>query len=137
MRASRVEIGRYATRVRRATMGGMRIELTLDCVDLDATAAFWQAALGYAREDTIEGRYVTLSGDGPSLTLQRVPEPKRGKNRMHVDLLVDDFDAEVTRLHALGATAVTPGPREEFGQQWFVLADPEGNEFCVAEDSDR
>ena len=115
----------------------MRIELTLDCVDLDATAAFWQAALDRVREDTIEGRYVTLTGDGPSLTLQRVPEPKRGKNRMHLDLLVADPDAEVARLHAVGATAVTPCPREEFGQRWFVLADPEGNEFCVAKDPNR
>jgi catechol-2,3-dioxygenase len=105
----------------------MRIELTLDCVELDTTAAFWQATLGYVRENTIEDRYVTLTGEGPTLTLQRVPEPKHGKNRMHMDLLVDDLDAEVARLHALGATTVSPGPRQEFGQRWFVLADPEGN----------
>jgi predicted enzyme related to lactoylglutathione lyase len=80
---------------------------------------------------------VTLSGDGPSLTLQRVSEPKRGKNRMHVDLLVRDLHAEVARLQGLGASAVTPGPREEFGQRWFVLADPEGKEFCVAKDPNR
>jgi predicted enzyme related to lactoylglutathione lyase len=112
----------------------MRIELTLDCVELDTTAAFWQATLGYVRENTIEDRYVTLTGEGPTLTLQRVPEPKHGKNRMHMDLLVDDLDAEVARLHALGATTVSGGPRQEFGQRWFVLADPEGNEFCAAED---
>jgi predicted enzyme related to lactoylglutathione lyase len=112
----------------------MRVELTLDCIDLDVAAAFWQAALGYAREDTIEGRFVTLTGDGPSLTLQRVPQPKRGKNRMHVDLLVHDLDAQVARLRSLGATVEQPGAREEFDQRWFVLADPEGNEFCVARD---
>ena len=115
----------------------MRIELTLDCVDLDAIAAFWQDALGYVREDTIGGRYVTLIGDGPGLTLQRVPEPKRGKNRMHLDLLVDRLEAEVTRLRGLGATTVTPVAQEEFGQRWFVLADPEGNEFCVAKDPNQ
>jgi catechol 2,3-dioxygenase-like lactoylglutathione lyase family enzyme len=115
----------------------MRIEVTLDCADLDATAAFWQAALGYQREDTVQGRFVTLTGDGPSLSLQWVPEPKTGKNRMHLDLLVDNVAAQVARLHALGANALTPGPREEFGQRWFVLADPEGNEFCVAQDPDR
>jgi len=113
---------------------GMRIELTLDCVDLDAVAAFWRAALEYAAEATIGGRYVALTGDGPGLTLQRVPEPRRGKNRMHLDLLVDDVDAEVARLRALGATMVTPCAQEEFGQRWFVLADLEGNEFCVAKD---
>ena len=112
----------------------MRIELTLDCVDLDAITAFWQAALGYAREGTIDGRYVTLAGGGPSLTLQQVPEPK---NRMHLDLLVDNLEAEVTRLRELGAAMVTPVAREEFGQRWFVLAEPEGNEFCVAEDPNR
>jgi predicted enzyme related to lactoylglutathione lyase len=115
----------------------MRIELTLDCVDLDAIAAFWQAALGYTRESTIGGRYITLSGDGPALTLQQVPEPNRGKNRMHLDLLVDNLQAEVTRLRGLGAATITPAAREEFGQRWLVLADPEGNEFCVAEDLDR
>jgi predicted enzyme related to lactoylglutathione lyase len=111
---------------------GMHIELTLDCVDLDAVAAFWRAALGYAAVGTIGRRYVALTGDGPGLTLQRVPEPKQGKNRMHLDLLVDDVDAEVARLCALGATMVTPVAREQFGQRWFVLADVEGNEFCVA-----
>jgi uncharacterized glyoxalase superfamily protein PhnB len=87
--------------------------------------------------DPIDRRYVTLTGDGPSLTLQRVPEPKRGKNRMHLDLLVDNPDADVIRLRRLGATMVTPVPREEFGQRWFVLADPEGNEFCVAKEPNR
>jgi predicted enzyme related to lactoylglutathione lyase len=109
----------------------MRIEFTLDCVDLDAVAAFWRAALGYATEARIGRRYVMLTGDGPGLTLQQVPEPKRGKNRMHLDLLVDDMDTEVERLRGIGAAVVTPVAREEFGQRWFVLADLEGNEFCV------
>jgi predicted enzyme related to lactoylglutathione lyase len=115
-------------------MAGMRVEVTLDCADLEAAAAFWEAVLGYTREHVIEGRYVTLGGDGPVLTLQRVPEPKTGKNRLHLDVLVANIDEEVARLQALGATVLPPGAREEFGQRWFVLADPEGNEFCVAED---
>ena len=49
-------------------------------------------------------------------------------------MLVDNLEAEVTRLRGLGAATMTPVAREEFGQRWFVLADPEGNEFCVAED---
>ncbi len=114
----------------------MRVEVTLDCLDLDAVAAFWQAALGYRREDTVTGRFVTLSGDDPSLSLQRVGEPKAAKNRMHLDLLVPNLDAEVARLRGIGARCLTPGPRAEFGQRWFVLADPEGNEFCVAQDPD-
>jgi uncharacterized glyoxalase superfamily protein PhnB len=51
---------------------------------------------------------------------------------MHLDLLVENLEQEVDRLENLGASRVTPTARQEFGQTWFVLADPEGNEFCVA-----
>ena len=97
-------------------------------------AAFWQSAVGFVVGGIIEGRYISLSGHGVDLTLQHVAEPKSVKNRMHMDLLVDDVEAEVHRLEALGASRVTPEARHEFGQIWFVLADPEGNEFCVARD---
>src|SRR5680860_674781 len=107
----------------------MRFELTLDCADLDTSASFWQGALGCAVDGVIEGRYVSMSGEGISLTLQRVMEAKMVKNRMHLDLLVDDVEAEVHRLELLGATRLTPTAHEEFGQIWYVLADPEGNEF--------
>ena len=112
----------------------MRIEFTLDCTDLDATAAFWQAAAGLVVGGAIEGRYMSLSGHGVTLTLQQVAEPKTVKNRMHLDLLVEDIEREVHRLENLGASRLTPTAREEFGQTWFVLTDPEGNEFCVARD---
>jgi predicted enzyme related to lactoylglutathione lyase len=112
----------------------MRIEFTLDCNDLDAQARFWAAVLGCEVEGVIEGRYVALSGSGISLTLQRVPEVKTVKNRMHMDLLVDDVPAEAGRLESLGATRMTPAPHQEFGQTWYVMADPEGNEFCLARD---
>jgi predicted enzyme related to lactoylglutathione lyase len=115
----------------------MRIELTLDCTELDQAASFWQDALGYVVDGVIEGRYVSLSGHGPALTLQRVEERKSVKNRMHLDLLVDEVEEEVRRLEALGASRLTPLARQEFGQTWFVLADPEGNEFCVAHDPHR
>ncbi len=77
---------------------------------------------------------MSLSGDAITLTLQRVPETKTVKNRMHIDLLVDDIAAEVSRLESLGATRLTPEPHQEFGQTWYVLTDPEGNEFCLARD---
>jgi len=115
---------------------GVRIEITLDCSDLDRMAAFWTAAAGLVVDGVIEGRYVALRGHGIALTLQRVEEPKTVKNRMHLDLLVDDVVQEVRRLEALGATRLTEAAREEFGQTWWVLADPEGNEFCVARDQD-
>jgi predicted enzyme related to lactoylglutathione lyase len=110
----------------------MRIEVTLDCNDLDAEARFWAAALGCDVEGVIEGRYMALSGPGISLTLQGVPEGKTVKNRMHIDLLVENVPAEVGRLESLGATRLTPEPHQEFGQTWYVMADPEGNEFCLA-----
>ena len=110
----------------------MRLEFTLDCSDLDQVAEFWQAAAGFVVDGSIEGRYVSLSGHGVALTLQRVPEPKTVKNRMHLDLLVDNLEQEVHRLESIGASRVTPTACQEFGQTWFVLADPEGNEFCVA-----
>lgn len=65
------------------------------------------------------------------MNLQRVTEPKAGKNRVHLDLLVEDLAAELAELEALGAAK-----REshvEFGQIWYVLGDPEGNELCLAQ----
>jgi predicted enzyme related to lactoylglutathione lyase len=109
----------------------MRIEFTLDCCDLERAAEFWKTALGLAVEGRIADRYVALTGHGVALTLQRVPDPKTVKNRMHLDLLVDDVEQEVQRLEVLGASRLTAHARHEFGQTWFVLADPEGNEFCV------
>lgn len=112
----------------------VRIEFTLDCSDLARMGSFWKGAAGFVIDGVIEGRYLALIGHGVTLTLQRVPEPKIVKNRMHLDLLVDDLDQEVQRLESLGATRLEAGAREEFGQTWYVLADPEGNEFCVARD---
>ncbi|HEY3003341.1 MAG TPA: VOC family protein [Kribbellaceae bacterium] len=108
----------------------MRIELTLDCNDLDAQARFWAAALGRTPSTVVAGRYVALDpAGGVPLTLQRVAEPKRAKNRLHLDLLVDDVDAEVDRLLRLGARRLAD--HEDYGTRWSVLCDPEGNEFCV------
>lgn len=120
---------------RRTENGDVRIELTLDCLDLDRMARFWTAAADLVVDGVIEGRYVALTGHDLTLTLQRVAEPKTVKNRMHLDLLVDDLEQAVRRVESLGATRLTAQARQEFGQEWYVLADPEGNEFCVAWDS--
>ena len=113
----------------RHTMG-----LVLDCRDPDALAEFWSEALGYT---TIggAGNYVLLAdgdGQGPKLLLQRVPEPKAGKNRMHLDVETPDVDGEVDRLERLGATR-TGAALAEHGSTWVVMSDPEGNEFCVCD----
>jgi predicted enzyme related to lactoylglutathione lyase len=63
--------------------------------------------------------------------LQRVAEPKTGKNRMHLDLRVPALEPELARLAALGATVLTPEPIDEDVVHWVVMADPDGNEFCV------
>jgi len=115
----------------------LRIECwSVDCADPLALATFWQQVLGWRRtfEDPDEVVLEPLEGspeDGvaPDLLFIRVPEPKAGKNRIHVDLRPDDRDAEVARLEAIGARRVDIGQTGE--ESWVVLADPEGNEFCV------
>lgn len=104
----------------------------LDCADPEPLADFWAAALGFRR-----GRYhppylrlTDPAGRWPDLLLQRVPEPKSGKNRMHVDLQVTELEPELTRMRHLGAT-VLAGPHDDAGYLTAVLADPQGNEFCL------
>jgi predicted enzyme related to lactoylglutathione lyase len=109
--------------------------VVLDCADLDRSAQFWSAALGYIAPYPDAEPYRPLlpaSGDGIELLLQRVPESKTTKNRMHLDLRVPDLDEEVTRLIELGARLAGDGePIEEQGWVWYVLLDPDDNEFCV------
>lgn len=108
--------------------------ITFDAVDAAALAAFWSAALDRPVD---EGGSVHFSSIGYPAEPGRaawlflaVPEPKAAKNRLHLDLVATDRDAEVARLVALGATRVDE--HEEYGHTWTVLRDPEGNEFCVA-----
>ena len=109
----------------------MQLEVTLDCVNLDVVASFWAAALDCPVEHTVEGRYAAVACGGLTLNLQRVADPRVGKNRAHLDLLVEDLAGELVRLESLGATRLSA--HEEFGQTWFVLVDPEGNEFGLAQ----
>jgi hypothetical protein len=103
--------------------------VTFDCADALALARFWAAALGSdVDEDSTPAKaFVEAPGwGGPNVWFQRVPEGKTAKNRMHFDLRAPDgIDREVARLVGLGATVVAPGP------DLTVMADPEGNEFCV------
>ena len=118
----------------------MKVEVTLDCNDVERLADFWERVLGYVRSPTVDGRYIALEPreqQGLTLTLQQVPEPKIAKNRMHLDLLVPDLQAEVARIESLGATRLTLAPLEQYGQRWFVMRDPEGNEFCLIYDESR
>jgi predicted enzyme related to lactoylglutathione lyase len=111
------------------------IALVLDCADPERLAEFWGPALGYVSLGEA-GAYVVLLPDGkpgPKLLLQRVPEPKAVKNRMHLDIETADIAAEAARLEALGARRAQPDELHEHGTTWIVMADPEGNEFCVCD----
>jgi len=115
-----------------------KINLILDCTDAQRLAEFWSAALGYDKVSRF-GQYMVLSRGGPGfprLVLQPVPEPKVTKNRFHLDILEPDIEAEAARLEGLGARRLDGLRQEELGSavvSWIVMADPEGNEFCVGE----
>ncbi|GGP61587.1 VOC family protein [Saccharothrix coeruleofusca] len=107
-------------------------ELVLDCTDPEALAGFWCEVLGWrvlGRDDdgSVE---IGLPDQHPTLLFQPVDEPKVRKLRLHVDVSPTDRDqaAELERLEALGARRVDIGQGEV---SWHVLADPEGNEFCL------
>ena len=106
--------------------------VVLDCNDFDVMLAFWREALRYVPREEPEEDWVVLAdpdGRGVNISLQVVPEPRVGKNRLHLDLYTDDPETEVERLLALGATRHprTPEPDEDF----VSLLDPEGNVFDV------
>ena len=111
------------------------IGLVLDCNDPVALAEFWAPALDYVSVGEL-GAYVALFPNGrpgPKLLLQRVDESKVAKNRMHLDIEVPDIEAEAQRLVTLGATRVQDDTLSELGTTWILMADPEGNEFCVCD----
>lgn len=117
----------------------MSLRVQCLCVDTrgpDQLARFWAEVLGWRRtyEEPDEVVLEPPAGspeDGvaPDLLFLRVPEDKAGKNRLHLDLRPDDQPAEVARLEGLGARRVSVGQGDDVS--WVVLADPDGNEFCV------
>lgn len=139
------------------------VQIVFDCPDPAALATFYAAALHYEVQDPPEGfstweealrawgvpeaewndasAIVDPEGRGPRIYFQRMDTPKRGKNRVHLDLNVSGgpqvplaerkgrVDAEVARLRALGASRQRA--LEEQEDYWVVMLDPDGNEFCV------
>ncbi len=110
-------------------------DLVIDARDPVELGRWWQRALGWivANEDPEEFEIRPAEDRLPGLLFATVPETKSVKNRLHLDFRPDDRDAEVRRLVDLGATHVDIGQGE---QSWVVLADPEGNEFCVLSSRD-
>jgi hypothetical protein len=104
--------------------------VTVDCADPGVLASFWEQVLDYKRtyEDDDEVVIEPPSGSGPTLLFGKSPDDKKVKNRIHLDLNPTDQAAEVERVKGLGATEADIGQRDV---PWVVMADPEGNEFCI------
>jgi catechol 2,3-dioxygenase-like lactoylglutathione lyase family enzyme len=117
---------------------GMSVgSVTIDCADPNRMAEFWSGVLDVPVQGTF-GAFVILErplDGGPQVILQRVPEAPAGKNRVHVDLTGEPRSDAVPRLIALGASVVAE--HEVPGLVWTVLADREGNQFCVGEHPDE
>lgn len=114
-----------------------KFSVVIDCESPSELAQFWAPALGYVDVGWPHEPYVVLvapEGDRPHLLLQKVSEPKQGKNRVHIDIYSNDMEAEAKRLEELGATRAPDGQFAEHGVNWIVMADPEGNEFCVCDE---
>jgi len=115
----------------------LRIQcLCVDTADPAGLAAFWQSALGWRRTFEQDDEVVLEPPEGspedgivPDLLFLRAPAAKAGKNRLHLDLRPGDQAAEVARLEGLGASRADVGQGSQVS--WVVMADPDGNEFCV------
>lgn len=112
------------------------IAIVLDCADLDRVGAFWAAALDYPLRQPVTQFLVLAPAEPddarPQFILQQVPEGKVVKNRMHLDLHVPDIAAASDQFLSLGATLLREQPNCIGEYCWYLMADPEGNEFCVA-----
>ena len=113
---------------------GVLYAIVMDVNDLETCGTFWSQVLG---TDILyqDERYLRLGhkGERPTLLLQRVPERHREKNRVHIDLDVHDLDAAVSRVQGLGGDKLRQ--LNGYGNEWVVMADPDGNEFCLVKHS--
>lgn len=112
--------------------------LTIDCHNPKLLGEFWAEVLSWQVTHESETEVVLeppagspLVNVAPDILFLKVPDKKVVKNRLHLDLRPDDRDAEVTRIKKLGAVEVEIGQSQDPNVTWVVLADPEGNEFCV------
>lgn len=104
--------------------------VTVDCADPQRLGRFWATLLDRPESEPLPG-WVRLDGS-PDLNFQPVPEPEHGKARIHLDVRVDDIDEGVTTVTRLGGRPT--GERHEYDEGVVVvMADPEGNEFCLVQ----
>lgn len=108
-------------------------QIVVDATDAAAVAGFWSRLLARPLVDGASPYFAVLppapDGSMPALMFLGVPEPRTGKNRLHLDLVSPDPPGEVERAVSLGATKV--GDFEQYGTRWTTLADPEGNVFDI------
>ena len=111
--------------------------IVVDTTDAVTLASWWAEALCAAVTETNDGWFVVVEGAGLPLRIafQKVADPSPGKNRLHLDIEADDRAAEVARLLRLGGSLVAEHTMGDF--TWVVLADPQGNQFCVFERPER
>jgi catechol 2,3-dioxygenase-like lactoylglutathione lyase family enzyme len=125
------EVSSHMASAGRSSISLTWFSIVVESRDPEALAEFWCAALGYRVVYTNE-HLIDIAPNGtsfPGLEFLRVPGSKTGKNRLHIDLNPSDQQAEVQRLLGLGATRIDIGQGDD--AEWVVMADPEGNEFCV------
>jgi predicted enzyme related to lactoylglutathione lyase len=105
-------------------------EIVVDCADPATLVEFWARVFGVpAVVRSVDWAYVDVP-NATRIAFQQVPEPKTGKNRVHLDVDVDDIELEADRLLAAGAILVGAIQNDEYGH-FQVMRDPEGNEFCL------
>jgi hypothetical protein len=115
-------------------MGNRWAGVTIDCLDVELVARFWSALLDRPAGPSEPGWvYLGDPGDAlPRLVFQPVTEPKQGKTRVHLDIAVDDIDAGIAQVVALGGDST--GERHEYDEGVVVvMTDPEGHEFCLVQ----
>jgi hypothetical protein len=112
-------------------MAEPNVDIVIDCHDVESLLDFWAAALDYRRIGIKDNYGLLLPHDPshPPVILQRVPEPKIAKTRVHFDLRVEHVEAKAQELEALGARRIDVGQPSD--AHFIPMADPEGNEFCV------
>jgi hypothetical protein len=119
--------------------------VTFDCGDALVVGRFWSAAIGRPLDPGASSEFASIGFDGrrdragwgpverdadPTWIFSQVPESKTAKNRLHLDVIAQDLEAEIARLVEPGATHVAD--REEYGYTWTLMTDPEGNGFDLA-----
>lgn len=108
-------------------------QIVIDAADAGGIAGFWSRLLDRPLVDGASAYFAVVpptdDGSVPALMFLAVPEPRTGKNRLHLDLVSPDPPVAVERAIALGATRI--GDFEEYGTRWTTLADPEGNVFDI------